>query len=67
MVRIVTRDFSSLNKKAELAFVKANARFEGERLSFTDMKNSAYLFSHRQTADQLVEKAILQNRLSRTV
>lgn len=67
MLKIVNRHFTPLNKKAELAFVKANSRFEDTYLSFGDMKNAVSLITYHQTADQLVESVILLSRLTRTV
>lgn len=67
MLKIVNRHLSPLNKKAAIAFVKANAKLEGAYLSYGDIKNASQLISHRQTADQLVEKVILRNRLRRAV
>jgi len=57
---------TQLTAQQSISFIKANSALEGQRLSFTDIKNSLKVVSGKSNADDIIEQIIIRKGLRRT-
>lgn len=59
------KQLTELDTKSQYAFVKANAALEGQHLTFSDKKAVIKVIRGKESADDLIKKLIVQNRIHR--